>query len=531
MKDIKLYLNQQGYRVNGNKFAFYLGSAKTFNLINTENEILYRGEISYSGKKDLSSNDEVGFINFSDFQEEGTYYLEIPDEKCLSNSFNINSKPYTYAKEALIKGLYLQRCGFDLDKKIAGKWFHEKCHTAKAYLYENPDVTIDISGGWHDAGDYGKYVVAGAVTVAMMLLSYEHAPSAFEDKFVVPNLLDEARYELEWMLKMQDSEGGLYHKVTTPSFPGFIMPEDDLDTWVATPVSTAATADFTACTAMASRIYSKYDSEFSKRLLAASLKGWQWLENNPKDKPFKNPVGVVTGEYGDDDLRDERLWAAAALYRATLDSKYSNFMQEFMLKHKDMDRVNFGWSKVGGFAAAEILFMENSNEALADLFKAAFIAEANRLKEIAFNDGYKVPMLPEDYLWGSTMVLSNRAALLILASKLVDDAAFEKIAENCLHWMLGANPVGISYITGVGTNSIMHPHHRPSVADKVDAPVPGLVSGGPDLGRSDPAAKELIPSHVPPAKAFIDNDESYATNEIAIYWNSPVIFLSGWFDK
>lgn len=531
MKNSRLFLSQQGFRVNGNKFAFYLGTAKNFSLIDAARQARYEGKIIYDDKIDLSSMDKVGLIDFSDFKFDGTYRLQIPEEESISEAFNISSKPYSETKATLIKGLYLQRCGFDFDKKLAGKFFHEKCHTEKAYLYDDPEIFIDVAGGWHDAGDYGKYIVAGAVTVAMMLLSYEHAPKAFQEKLHTPSILQEARYELQWMLKMQNSEGGVYHKVTTPSFPGFVMPKEDLDAWVVTPVSTASTADFAACTAMASRIYKSIDESFSNTLLEASLKSWQWLEKNSEDKPFKNPEGVSTGEYGDEDLRDERLWAASALYRATLDPKYKTFLKSHIAKNPDMDKVSFGWSNVGGFAAEEILFMEEDEKDLKALFFDDFIKEANRLKEIAVNDGYKVPMLPKDYVWGSTMVLANRGVQLILASKLIGDKTFEAIAENSLHWILGANPIGISFITGVGKNSILHPHHRPSIADDIEEPVPGLVSGGPDVGRSDEAAAALIPSDVPPAKAFIDNELSYATNEIAIYWNSPVIFLSSWFDK
>ena len=143
--------------------------------------------------------------------------------------------------------LYLQRCGTEVKDTAFG---HKACHNALATIYGTSEK-IDVSGGWHDAGDYGRYIVTGAKTVADLLYAYQTAPQMFSDNIGiaesgngVPDVLDEARYEIEWMLKMQDkTTGGVHHKVSCASFPGYVMPEEETDELVVTPVSTTATAE------------------------------------------------------------------------------------------------------------------------------------------------------------------------------------------------------------------------------------------------------------------------------------------------
>lgn len=153
-------------------------------------------------------------------------------------------------------------------------------------VYGTTDEYIDVSGGWHDAGDYGRYTVPAAKTVADMLYAYQANPALFGDDVGipesgngVPDILDEAKYALTWMLKMQDPEtGGVHHKVTCENFPGYVMPEQETGELIVTPVSTTATGDFCGAMALASEFFGESDPNFAATCLdAAKRHGISWM--------------------------------------------------------------------------------------------------------------------------------------------------------------------------------------------------------------------------------------------------------------
>ncbi|MDF2587820.1 MAG: celA [Anaerocolumna sp.] len=545
-----IHINQVGYTKNDNKIAVLANVSGHFKIINVKNnQCVFEGDSKTCKNKGTSQNescideasgDVVSYCDFSSVSEAGEYYIELEGQG-RSYTFLIDNGIYTSVKNALLKGLYYQRCGVELEEKYAGPWAHAICHTNQAKIYNNPEKTIEVSGGWHDAGDYGRYATAGAVSVADILLSYELFGDVYTDDIQIPesgngipDALDEARVELEWLLKVQDNEtGGVYHKVTTKYFCGMIMPEDEHDDLYALPESAVAAGDFAAVMAMAYRIYKKYDETFANTMLAAAKKAWEWLEKNPNIPGFKNPQDVSTGEYGDPNSEDERLWAATELYRVTGDDKYHLYIKEIL--KTDVDIVSFGWGSIGGYASFSYLRMAEQKEQVFDdeivnVLKKAFLNKADELVSIANNDGYMADVLPKQYRWGSTMTITNGAQLLILSYYLTGNKEYEEVAIDQLHYILGRNPMGISYITGIGSNVVNNVHHRPSDADGVEKAVPGLISGGPNWSLNDEAAKSFIKEGTPAAKCFVDHVGSYSTNEIAIYWNTPALFVAAYAD-
>jgi len=166
--------------------------------------------------------------------------------------FEIRDDVYEELFGELFRMLYRQRCGVEIPEGAGGAFAHGACHLQRARVY-GEDRSADVHGGWHDAGDYGRYVVPGAKTVMDLFLALAWAPARGDGFGIpesgsgVPDLLSEARWELEWMLRMQDEQtGGVWHKVTGASFPGFVMPEEETWEMILSPVSTAATADFAA---------------------------------------------------------------------------------------------------------------------------------------------------------------------------------------------------------------------------------------------------------------------------------------------
>ena len=323
----------------------------------------------------------------------------------------------------------------------------------------------------------------------------------------------------------EPTSSGVYHKLTTLDFPGLdVMPEDDLEPQYFTAISATATGTFAAIMAMAARVYKPFDQKFSTLCLARAEKAWQWLIDNPDVPGFKNPQEITTGEYGDRDDRDERYWAAAELYRTTGQESYHLKVKE--LAQENFSKTELGWADMGGYGT--VAYLLNGEEAAdRDVYqklKSDLIREADQLVDISSKDGYLISLENDDYIWGSNMGLMNKAMTLLFAHHFTGKKEFEERALDHVHYLFGRNTLNISYVTGFGDRAVMEPHHRPSVGDHVDAPVPGLVAGGPNAGLQDEYAEIHLQGRAP-ARCFADHEDSYATNEVTIYWNSPALFV------
>ncbi len=534
-----IYCDQTGYLPHSVKTAV-MTEGKTFDVIRLEGaseRTVLSGAVRDAGP-DAASGDHVYVADFSDICEDGVYYIR-SDAGAQSHRFRIGRDVYRALQADMIKALYFQRCGCELEEKYAGVYKHPCCHTGDAVLWEDRSVVKEVKGGWHDAGDYGRYISPAAVAVAHLLYAFVLFPDSFQDSLNIPesgngmpDVLNECRYELEWMLKMQDEEGGAYHKLTSIMHVAFIMPQEDKDQFYIFPVSSMATADYAAVMALASRVYRTYDSGFADKLLAAAKRAWGWLEKHPDYVGFKNPEGCNTGEYGDICDLDERLWAAAEMLITTGDAKYQDALSRLM--REDLTRTDFGWTDVSGFAALAVLTdrAHAVSQDTGDALRAAVLAEADRLVDVAAHSGYGVAMEPEDYVWGSNMVVLNRGMLLVLAALISEDkGAYEETALAQLHYLLGKNAMDYSYVTGYGEHAFMHPHNRPTECDGIELPMPGWVSGGPFKTPADEVGRKAIPQGTPPMKCYLDDAACYSLNEITIYWNSPAVFVAAYFNE
>jgi len=524
-KTNSINLNQLGFLPNQRKTAFFKGDTITdnFSVINEAGEKVYDGEITRR-LNNLTAGEFTYIGDFSSITSVGKYRI-VAEGLGESYPFEIGENIFADAFKAINKMFLLQRCGCELSEAEAGIYAHEICHNEKARIHGTNDKFLDVSGGWHDAGDYGRYVVAGAKAVADLLLAYKACPEVFENlenikdnANGVPFILDEVKYELDWMFKMQNSEGGVYHKVTCLNFPGFVMPEYETDLLYVCPVSTCATGDFAAVMAMAYEIYLDIDKAYADKCLSASKKAYDYLLKT-KSNGFKNPGTVVTGEYGDSDDNDERYWAACALFSATKEEKYHNKAKELF---KDSYAKDLGWEDIGGYGNVVYLLM-NKNDTDKDFrekVENSLISVADSLVENAKKDGYHAAI--DKYVWGSNMIIADNAMLMLIANDISPKKDYIDFAFAQCDYIFGANPMSTSYVTGFGTVSPENPHHRPSAARK--QATPGMLVGGPDEGLHDDFAKTALEGSYP-AKCFIDHEQSYSTNEITIYWNSPLVYV------
>ena len=510
---------------------------------------------------DASSGDNVALVNLG-ILPEGEYNLI---SGACERKITVSDKAYDAVTGALIKGLYYQRCGCGLKEEHAGIYAHPACHTAECTEWEDRSIKKKVLGGWHDAGDYGKYVGPGAVTVAHMLYAYRLFPEGCTDNLNipesgngVPDILNEARWELEWLLKMQKDDGSFYHKLTKDHFAPFIMPETDTDPEYLIPASHCATEAAIACLALGSRIYKEFDADFSEKMLAAALKGWEWVEKNPEFKPFMGPREVRTGGYGDLSDKDERFWAACELFACTGDEKYKEAAEKTYELAKDpkeaekiremipepmrrffdrikpgLDLTQYGWMDVSGLGSVCCLFEigEKGGSILYDEVKRIFLEKTGKLPEICKASGYGTALKEDQYVWGSILSIMGNAMSMILNRMLTGSDEMLECAANQFNYALGLNALDISFVTGFGERRVMNIHHRPSGSDNIEEPVPGLISGGPNSKMNFPDTKEKLGEGTPPAKCFLDEMPSADTNEIAIYWNSPAIFVGAYLNS
>lgn len=541
--------------IRGNQIGFYplhskvmaveSAAADSFFIVNPENQKRVFTGMLGPVRVDQYSGKSIRLADFSAFQTSGTYFLEIPK---LGRSFLFQIKPNALLEvaKASIKGFYYQRAGMELKSEFAGPWSRPAGHPdTKVQIHpsaatpERPEgMEISCPGGWYDAGDYNKYIVNSGITVATLLSLLEDLPR-FADTLKIaipeqsnrlPDLLDEILWNLRWMLTMQDpNDGGVYHKLTAAEFEGMVMPDKATHQRYVIQKSTAATLDFVAVTAQAARVLSKYRSRLpglADSCLAASLKAWQWAFQHPDllyrqgalNKQFDPDIN--TGAYGDNNVSDEWIWAACELFVTTRDRRY--FDAEKIFPDTLMPLPYWGQVRLLGYYSllrTVDLLLPNQQEKL----KYRFLDTADQWLLDADSVAYAVPFgnSARDFVWGSNAVAANRGIAFLQAYLLTGKSRFYDGALAIADYLLGRNATGYSFVTGFGYQTPVHPHHRPSEADQVTAPVPGLLVGGPNPGRQDGCNyPTLIPD-----EAYLDDVCSYSTNEIAINWNAPLVYV------
>ncbi|MGF6271721.1 endoglucanase [Massilia sp. UYP11] len=531
-------VNQVGFLPQAHKLAV-VAQAGAFEVVDADGKTAFKGTAGPALRWE-PSGETVRVLDFSALTRPGTYRIRMPGLP-LSDPFAVNADGYRALNAAALKAFYFNRSAIALDPKYAGAWARPAGHPddkvlvhASAASPARPAGTVLSSPrGWYDAGDYNKYVVNSGISTYTLLAALEHYPAFFErDTGIpesgdgVPDILDEAMWNLEWMLTMQDpADGGVYHKLTNLRFDGIVMPH----AVAATPrylvaKGTAAALDFAATMATASRVLARHEAKWpgmAARMLAAAQAAWRWAEKHP-ELAFKNPQDVATGEYGDAQLGDEFAWAAAELFIATGDRRYATAL----LKHDAAlstpswgDVAALGWMSLAHHRARLAPGLER------DLVERRIDGLAAQLANAWRGSAYRLAMTPKDFVWGSNAVVLNQGMMLLQAYRLKPNPDYLHAAQASLDYVLGRNPTGYSFVTGIGARPFQHPHHRPSMADGVAAPVPGWLSGGPNPGQQDAKECPPYPSKLP-ALSYIDHDCSYAANEVAINWNAPLVYVS-----
>jgi endoglucanase len=452
---------------------------------------------------------------------------------------------------ASLKLFYLIRSGVPIESQYAGPYARPLGHADTQVLVHpsaasesRPEGTVISSPlGWYDAGDYNKYVVNSAFSIGLMLGVYEENKAYFdrlqtnipESKNQTADFLDEMMFNMLWLLTMQDpDDGGVYHKLTTPNFEGFVMPKDCHQPRYVVAKSVTATLDFAAVMAQMARLMKGNADypDFSAKAAEAAERAYLWALVHPDalyrqgdmNKQFQPAVN--TGEYGDGNATDERFWAATELYKLTGKTVY----KQDALRLMPSDFLVPSWGNVSGLGM--LSWLSAGDAVQADKVRQALQACCDAYVKDTDQSCFQAPYgnHAHDFGWGH---LSERCCgmgiALLFADQYVAKGNYRRYALENIDCLLGRNALGYCYVTGFGQKSPMHPHHRPSAADGIDAPFPGMLVGGPNPGQQDKGSNLVYPSSLPD-ESYVDHADSYASNEIAINWNAALVGLLCWVD-
>ena len=546
----QIAVNQIGFYPQSPKQAIVanLPEATHFSIISENGETVFCGQLGVVRQSNNSSI-VTRIADFSEFKQTGKYTVVVETGhaqslQIVSPVFTISKNVHNEAAKSVIKGFYYQRVSMPLEERYAGIWARPAGHPddkviihPSAATEKRPTGTIISSpGGWYDAGDYNKYIVNSGITMGTLLSAYEDFPAYFdklnlnipESGNPAPDILNEILYNLRWMLTMQDPyDGGVYNKCTNANFDGTVMPGVTKEPRYVVQKGTAATLDFAAVMAQSARIYKNFSNVFPGLIdscLQSAKKAWQWAIQNPNMEYNQGAMNskyepqIQTGGYGDRRFTDEWFWAATELYATTSLNEYidvikNNFPKQFSIP---------SWSDVS-MLGIYTLFRTNNVQFIPETAKKQLLEMADSFVKSVDDNAFAVVMgqSQRDFIWGSNSVAANQGILLINAYQLTKEEKYLNAALSNVNYLLGQNATGYCFVTGIGTKRVMHPHHRPSGADGIVDPIPGLLAGGPNPGMQDRCNYE----YTEPETTFVDAWCSYASNEIAINWNAPAVYL------
>lgn len=462
----------------------------------------------------------VAVADVSSITQPGLYRLELSNNNY--TTFKISPARLDALHDATIKAYYYNRAGIDLDPAYAGKWHRAAGHPDTSVINLNaPQQIIASAKGWYDAGDYNKYVVNSGISTYTLMRAYLDFPKFYakrrwnipESTNTQPDILDEVRWNLDWMLTMQDADGGVFHKLTTLNFAPAVMPDQATEQRFVVAKGTAATLNFAAVMATAARVY----PDMQHTYLSAAERAWQWALEHPGIR-YTNAENVKTGEYGDSDFTDEFAWAASELFVTTGEQRFLSQVERYL-----GSPATPGWSNTMGLAYLSLLADEGQKTLPAQRYKllrARFLDYADTLVKTSKNSPFRTAMAAQDFVWGSNGVAMNHAMILASAYRLTNNPDYHHAFTGLVDYVLGKNPTGYSYVTGFGEQTPLFIHHRQSQADGIAEPVPGFLAGGAQNGQQDHCR---YPSSLP-ATSYTDSWCSYSTNEVTINWNAPLVY-------
>jgi endoglucanase len=574
-------VDQIGYATGGPKTAIVATvDAKTLSwrLLDSAGRMVAQGRTLPFGPE-AASGETVQRIDFGSVSRGGAGY-RLAIGTAMSQPFAIRDRPFADAATAAMGFFYQQRSGVpiaaryvqrpDLARAAGQPRERVTCFAGKdqrGVKWPGCDYRLDTTGGWYDAGDHGKYTVNGGISAWTLLDLHERLAAwgdgeAFADgRLSLPengngqdDLLDEAKVEVAFLLSMQVPQGatstvafstdtgrpatdfrvidagGLVHtKVADEQWTGLPMaPAADPMRRFLYPPSTAATFNMVAVAAQAARIWRVSDPVFAARALAAARRGWDAARRVPDLYASSDFSG--SGGYGDKQIADERFWAAAQMFVTTGEAGYLQVLMASPFLHGGGVDLSWGGTELAGLLTLATVPSVLPPSTLAKV-RAHVVTLADRLLAERERSGYRLPLAGSDYGWGSNSTLLNRAIVLGVAWQITRKPLYRDAVVDVADYVFGRNALDRSFVTGFGTRTMHHPHHRfwAKAADaRYPAPPPGVLSGGPNDGarRDDEVLKGTCVGQT----CWRDDWRAFTMNEVAINWNAPLVWVTAFLD-
>jgi endoglucanase len=525
-------VNSLGYLPNRAKRATFSAAAGDFQVLRADGSVALAGTAT-GPQLDVDTQEQLWQADFSELTELGSFHVSVANASARSPDFDVSPDVDESLLSTLLLGMYGQRCGTAVSFTFGGDTFrHDACHLDDAHLDFFPEgaaATRQGAGGWHDAGEYGKYVNDGAFSLATLLYAWQRHQAALQDLALpipehggaLPDFLAECKWQLAWLLEMQWDDGSVSDRITTPTFdPITVSPSASTTPRRFAPVSSVAVADFTATMALAARVFQPYDAALAQTYSDAAARAYAFLIANPAEiKPDLSKT--FTGGYQILNVvsdTDDRIWAAAEMWELTGEpAALSDFEQR---SQNATVNPSFDWADLTtlGLTTYALSQRDGRDAALLAKTQQSFISIADTLAKNTLD------VLPQGndygralfgtYFWGINGAIARTAITLDVANILAPNPRYLDTTSLQLDHLLGRNYYGRSFVTGVGFAPPLFPHHRPSVSD--GKPWPGLLVGG-SHDEQDPAKR---------ATSWTDNSNDAPTNEIALNWNSAMIYAA-----
>jgi endoglucanase len=541
-------INQLGYLPSGPKSATLTTPTLEpmgFAVVDEHGEPAYAGHSRpWPVRPEPTSGLDVHTLDFSNLTTVGRFRIVVGDAASLP--FSIGDNLYAGLAADALGFFYRQRSGCPIEESRAPGYGRPAGHLGippntgdtAVPAWTGPDAErlypgwteagrFDVSGGWYDAGDHGKYVTSGALPAWQLLAAVDllrahprTAPPGLEAA-----LVEEVRWQLDWLLRMQvppdHAYAGLaFHRVHgTEWAPPAMWPHLDPAPRVLHRPSTGAGLHLAAVAARAARIFATEDSRYAARMRAAAEAAYAAAERHPDLIAPDDHGAFGGGPYGDEDLSDDFLWAAVELwlttgnpaYRAAVDASLRRDGEPFPLDGFDFDRV----------AGPAHLSLPST-----DLVTGA----ARRVLALQRHQPWGQPYAPDaPWAWGSNGRILNNLMLLGSAYAMSGDPDLLAATRTGVDYLLGRNALGQSYVTGYGTDFSRHQrirHFAHDVDPAFPPPPTGALAGGPtNQAYPDFPDDPRLPG-LPPQQAYLDVPTSETTNDVCVRWNAPLVWVS-----
>ena len=512
----------------------------------SDSSVVFTGALAQweGGKTDALSGDQGWWFDFTSISTPGNYYVWDDLNTIGSHPFAINDTLYQPVLKEALRSFYYQRCGVDKATPYAhSDWADIACHTGDTntpYAFDSTNTSLnrDLSGGWHDAGDYNKYITFLGEVLHPMLQAYQDNPSVWDDHADIPesnngtpDILDEIEVEISWMQKMQDDDGGVFIKMGVTNYSAGSPASSHHDRRYYGKKASSSSIMFAGIIAHAATVY-KTDTNLSSKVASmttAAQKAWQWYHANPKGEDYdNNEVKSGDADRTIEQQKADAVVAALWLYVLTDDETYHTyFKNNYTLLYGLGSSSNTWWGPYRVEEAEASLFYTTLPTADQSVVSAINSSKSQSGSLTDFYQFYPSAHLYRSHMptgqwhWGSLKQLSMLGVLNLQFNRYSIDtqnsASYDTRGWNALHYIHGVNPLSKVYLSNMydvgASNSVDEFYHSwfkdGSQWDNVRSskgPAPGFLVGGPNASYTG-SYPALV--NQPAEKTYIDYNDLY----------------------